>query len=271
MESGICGRGGGGRGGCPWGLVRCLRRWNYNVRMTAAAQALDPGETTTRAVGIPVDEVVITEAVIAQHRRLMPPGRGYQTFVLEQAQTTEGRPDIIFVVASPRSIRWYTRSVPRLKSKAECEVISTMMTQRLASTPSAVSARLGVSERYVASVMRDMQQRGMTVDVAERISKIVRNSLVIEAKVRDWRRAIWQAHRFSGMMDMVAIAMPKDAKALIDSAYLQRIGTGLLCVDGDKTEWSVRPAKLNVSVGSRLWLTELVARSVMCAQDSEAR
>lgn len=58
-------------------------------------------------------------------------------------------------------------------------------------------------------------------------------TLAVELKVRDWKRAIQQAHIYQLCADYVYIAMPEETIRRIDLEELEEEGIGLICVYRD--------------------------------------
>lgn len=91
---------------------------------------------------------------------------------------------------------------------------------------------------------------------------LVHDSLAIEAKLRDWRRAVRQAAKFSPLVARSALLLPGTA-AEPQATSLDFYSLGLLEADPRaRVRWVKSAPPQDLPAYARLWLLELLARGL---------
>lgn len=227
---------------------------NYSDDVTLL-QAPDPphqGVAGRSRVGVPIEEQALVDAFLMQCAAFFRPGPGRSVFVLEEPDLGgSGRPDLVFVAIAPSALRKYMDSGLRLTSQASARALD----------PNLDEDQVGVSSSYVSSLRRSLVSQGWSDVSPERLAAAVADTLAVEAKMRDWKRALNQVSKFRRLFHRSAILMPE--RPLPEHSYrsLDFYGCGLLFRDGEEFNWERSPiAAATPSVWSRLWLLELIVR-----------
>lgn len=203
-------------------------------------------------VGVPVQERLLTEGFVSRARTVMSPGPGRSVFVIEEPELGAGRPDLILVTVAQSSVHWYIQRGLSLTSPAAARVLD----------PHVSDAKLGISRGYAAALRRDLAAQGWGREDPSRIASLVTDSLAVEAKIRDWRRALQQVARFRRHVHRTAILMPpRDLPAEADRS-LDFYGSGFLHLDSAAVWWERQAVSSEPSVGARLWTLELLRRGL---------
>ena len=87
------------------------------------------------------------------------------------------------------------------------------------------------------------------------------DSLIVEAKVSNWRRAVSQLARIRDSAHRSALALPADCVGRVGRPFLKKNQLGLLAVDtrGGVT-WRRGSPRRELSLAADLWLVELAIR-----------
>lgn len=202
-------------------------------------------------VGVPVQERLLTEAFISRARTVVSPGAGRSIFVIEEPELGAGRPDFILVTAAQSSVHWFAQKGLSITSPAAARVLD----------PHVSDPELGISRGYAASLRRDLVAQGWGSEDPSRIASLVTDSLAVEAKVRDWRRAVQQVARFRRHVHRAAILMPRDLPPEANRS-LDFYGTGLLRSDSAGVRWERQAISSEPSIGARLWTLDLLRRGL---------
>lgn len=72
---------------------------------------------------------------------------------------------------------------------------------------------------------------------------IIRKSIAIEAKLKDWKHAIIQAKRYISVSNLVYIAMPESSESFIEKKRLIEEGLGLIYVTENNEVYEVLKGK----------------------------
>ena len=228
-----------------------------------------PWDASTPRLGLPIHEAELVERIKSGGRLLMPPGRGRTLIILDEVPFSNGRTDLLMVVASWQALFRLATSAPRFRTEIECHVAADSLLDEVF-RPSATAARLRVSEPYVRRIAARVADAN-TERTIRRDARIVADSCVIEAKMDDWRRALAQASRYRGRAHRIAVALPEQSASNGNRAYFRRRGVGLVSLDAKPISWSLRPRKRGLHIGASLWLAELVRRRLLkLLLDSEA-
>lgn len=211
----------------------------------------------TSTIGIAKAELLLTGVLRAQARSLARPGRGYRLYVLDEVALGVGRPDLVVLVASPAVLEHRRREGLRIRNWAEARVLAKVMFgERQRGVGFTREHTEALRRRLTASAWGDYLQRrhGPT--------RAIRQSLLVEAKVRDWRTGLAQLSRNRGLFGGAALLLPLTAAPRVPRAILRAHGIGLLVLDTrGKVRWVRRGPERAVPHMSELWLTELLVRS----------
>ncbi len=63
---------------------------------------------------------------------------------------------------------------------------------------------------------------------------LAREVIAIEAKLKDWKRGIYQVNRYKSFADRVYLAIPSETQRLVDKEMLKKYNVGLLTLDYKK-------------------------------------
>jgi len=69
---------------------------------------------------------------------------------------------------------------------------------------------------------------------------IAKEVVAIEAKIKDWKRGVYQANRYKAFADKVYLAIPKETEHLVDKSILAKYGVGLIVLDNKKVEKMIK-------------------------------
>ncbi len=217
----------------------------------------------TSPVGHPVAELLLQDQLAHELPYLLPSGRGRSLKVLREWPLREGRPDFIILSVNGAALRRFVQSGVEFSREADAQVAG-LAAEGLEEFPSEIARRLGYSESYVRTMLRDLRSRGLNLRALHRDADVVARSVIVEVKVGRWWEAIRQTRRYRGLAHTTAIAVPAGAvpSARRDAGtYMDRTGTGLIAVQGDAATWVRRPRQRSgLSIGAGLWLAELARR-----------
>ena len=88
------------------------------------------------------------------------------------------------------------------------------------------------------------------------------DSLAIEAKLKDWRRALRQVSTFAGLVNRTAILMPEVVSMRIPSDFLDFYGTGVIAESKDRVYLHHSPPPRPLNLSAQAWLLELLIRGL---------
>lgn len=202
-----------------------------------------------RRVGVPVHEARLTEAFATQANKLMPPGPGRRLYIIPEPQLGRGRPDAIAITASPRGLHSYFKNSIRFTTFTQAVVVSDDNNHSV-----------GVSDSYAKELRSSMRTDGWNDAQIKKAESIVHDSLAIEAKMTDWRRAIRQVARFRPMANRTAILMPENSASRVDKMSLKIYNSGLISASDVTLRWTVKARYQKIGTAQKLWLLELLHR-----------
>lgn len=187
---------------------------------------------------------------------LMSPGRGREIVALTEVGLGVGRPDLLVLAVSRRGLEKRALEGLRLRTLTDAEI--------LAASEEAVRSRH--SQSHERATLKHLTTLGWsaTGDARRTAPRLVHDSLLVEAKVSDWRaglgqlaRARWSAHR-------AALAVPTIAAHRVPRVTLDRNSIGVITVEpetGD-TAWRRKSRSRRITRAADLWLTELAIRAL---------
>lgn len=203
-------------------------------------------------VGEPLHERVLTDAVVKTAGQLMPPGPGRSVYVLSEPELGNGRPDIIMLAASSLAVKAFAQRGLRLPHSTAARVLD----------PDADFERLGVGPSYGRRLRAQLLATGWSTSLAAQAGNIVHASLGIEAKMKDWRRALRQVSRFRSSVGQSALLVPAAVAEKVNQTSLEFYRSGLLSMNDEGVAWSVPPIDQAIDGSRRLWLLELLLRGL---------
>lgn len=217
----------------------------------SAAILLGPSSTRS-SVGVPVAEKLLTDSLVAQVHRLYPPGAGRSIYLLPEAGTRRGRPDLLMVHASSTAVVAHAARGLRLPSPAAAYAITSSANE---------AVRASVSTTRTRRLRQEMLEVGWTRATAARAASLVHFSVAIEAKVRDWRRGFRQVSHWGPVAHRSAILMPERQLLLVPPEVLRTYDVDLLAqMPGGNIEVTRSGRQVEPVAGARLWMLELVIR-----------
>lgn len=209
----------------------------------------DP-RTSRPRVGEPIHELRLIAALERDLWRLEQPGTGRSAFVVFEPEVGAGRPDAMILTASQRALERFESTGLRMPTPAAPRAL-------LATD----DGTLGLSQPYARTLRNRLLENGWTDAQRSRAADIVHDSLGLEAKMHDWRRALQQVVKFQVTVHRSAIMMPRDAALRVPEPYLTSYGIGLIEETAKGSKWLVRPVHRELPEYSRLWLLELLMRA----------
>ncbi len=220
------------------------------IATTAAARQT----SETFAVGVPKAERIVTAAAVHSAKSLLAPGRGRQLLVLEEVDLGVGRPDVILLAVSRQAVKHRIASGLRVRTLAEAEVLA-----------AAIDGRASRHTRgFERATIARFRSTGWCPDAIARLPAAVNDSLLLEAKVADWRSGVAQISRARWATQLAALVMPASVAHRPATIALDRNSMGLVTVDerAGTAAWSRPSPRRPVSTVASLWLAELAARAI---------
>jgi hypothetical protein len=209
-------------------------------------------------VGLPVNETVLTRAALDQAAALVRPGPGRTLVALSEVELGIGRPDVLLLTASKSGLLARASHGLRLRNLTEAEILASVHEGR----------RSRHSDKHVRAVTRRLRAMGWLVrgDVLRSAPRLIAQSVLIEAKVRDWRTGIGQLARTTWVAGRSALLVPGDVERRVPKALLQHNGIGLIVQQSDGAlAWRLRGRARHIPLVADLWVTELAIRHVESA------
>lgn len=201
-------------------------------------------------VGSAKEEALLTQAVLADPYSLERPGRGYALRVLDEVEIGLGRPDIVLAVLSVTGLVAWRRRGLRLSNWTEAQVAAALVDKR--SQP-----MLPMTADHARTVTRRLRERGWDHVEGRAVELPLRESVLLEAKVTDWRTGVVQLSRRARIFSRAALLMPERRAHRVPREFLVVHGLGLAVV-ADRPRWIRVPPRRRPPLAARLWLTELL-------------
>lgn len=209
------------------------------------------GAAPAARVGQPTHELRLIYSLERNLWRLCRPGKGRVSYVLFEPEVGAGRPDAIVITVSKGALERFRATGLRVPTPSATRALTD--TDEMA---------LGLSPQYVRALRRQLSLSGWSPREFDRAARIVNDSLAIEAKISDWRRALQQVVKFQVTAHQAAILMPAQAATRLPGPTLEKYGIGLIAEAEGKSEWSVSPRRYELPEFSRVWLLELLLRGL---------
>lgn len=204
-----------------------------------------------RRVGVPIQEAVLTGRLLDAAGRLFRPGPGRTSWLLLEPKTGFGIPDALVITASESAVSAHVRRQLRLPSVSAARALT-----------NASMGTSGLSERYARSLRRELQEAGWDSRAVRKSASVIHDSLAIEVKLRDARRALQQINKFRVSANRTALVMPATTARNISTTSLRRLGAGLIVAEADSLQWHLSPQHQVIDSYRKLWLTELLVRGI---------
>lgn len=199
-------------------------------------------------VGIPKHETVLHDALKQQFGMLFPPGSGRSTFIIPEPDLGFGRPDALLVTIAPRGLEAFRNQNLRLSS--------------LNAAKSIIGFPGNLSGSYSRALVKDLERAGWTDKALIAAGQLIHDSLAVEAKLNDWRRAIRQASAYRVGAGRASILVPVRVSKLVNPRNLDIHQIGLLADNGQEIAWRLDAPRANISISHRAWLLELLLRGI---------
>jgi hypothetical protein len=167
------------------------------------------------AVGIAKNEFALTSSLVRLRNEVLPPGRGYRTVAIDEVELGVGRPDVLLAAISVADLRRWIRDIR--PSEARLAEVS-------------INHFRSISRRFDQSAAKHVR----------RLQNPTRESLLIEAKLSDWRSGIAQLAPARRYFSRTALLVPVRVAPRVPTQLLRSQRIGLLSIDGMKLVWHRR-------------------------------
>ena len=210
-------------------------------------------------VGEPKAERALTDALDRLATRIFSPGRGRSLIHLREVELGTGRPDALLVVMSSAGLQARLLAGLRIPTLAHARVLESIRT----GIPS------GFSRRHFNRLRKSLIDIGWLTsgNRMPSVPNLVARSLVVEAKISDWRSAIGQLAKARWASHDGALLMPSENQHRVPRIALRHNRLGLLVARSGLVEWRIKSPRVELRWMSDLWLTELAIRSLETSQD----
>lgn len=211
------------------------------------------GQGRRPRVGLAITETHLTAAALEQGPKLIHPGPGRVLIGLSEVELGVGRPDVLLVTASKNGLVARGRRGLRLTNLTEAEILAAVHEGK----------RSKHSPSHVRAVTRRLREAGwlMRGDTLPRMPLFISQSVLIEAKVRDWRTGIGQLARTTWVAHRSALLVPVEVEQRVPRALFQHNRIGLIIQRSDGTlAWRLRGRVRRISLVADLWVSELAIR-----------
>lgn len=207
-------------------------------------------------VGVPIEEAALTRLVQSQSDRVLPGDPDSSTIVvLHEVELGVGRPDVV--------VLWVDLAALALRRHAQLRLKNLTEARALGAALDGDPEMSGVSPRHTARVVHGLEARGWLDPVP--LSRVVRDSVLIEAKVEHWGLGIGQLARVRWAANHAALLVPRALAGRIPEQMLRFNEIGLLTDEAGSLEWQEHPPRRDLPMHLDAWLGELVLRSLEAA------
>lgn len=204
-------------------------------------------------VGISTHEAALTSAVTDRAQDvLFVDGNGYTLVVLEEVELGLGRPDILLLGVDLQALSIRRSAGLRLRNLTEARALGAML--------SGDDASSGSSYRHFMRSSRGLRAAGWTDPQVG--SRVVGNSLLIEAKVTDWGKGVHQLTRVRWASHSAALLVPARIAMRVPPAMLLSNSLGLITKSDCGVQWERESPRLDLPPHVDAWLGELVIRTL---------
>lgn len=236
----------------------------HDNHMQSVAPSPAIRKVSETSVGVPIGEALLTNAALDQASVIIRPGSGRILIRLTEVDLGLGRPDILMIAASKSGLLARANRGLRLANLTEAKILVSAHEQ----------SRSQYSAGHVASVIRRLRRVGW-LDEYNRmpeLPRLVTKSVLLEAKMRDWRTGIQQLARTTWVADRSALLVPKYLERLIPNIALTHNRLGLVVQnDAGQLQWRLHGRSHRPSRLADVWLTELAIRKLLSDSDDQIR
>lgn len=211
-------------------------------------------DKTRPAVGVAKAELDLVARFMSSPRSLYAPGRGYQQLVLDEVELGFGRPDLVLLTVSPGRLTAWRNRGKRLGTWTQARVLGALLKPGEHVPPA-------VSRDHWLATKRVLESAGwLQLDFAE---TPIRESLLVEAKTRDWRSGLNQLLLRKPLFRETALLVPSPVARRVPRSFLKTYGLGLITQDGrGALSWRRHSRIAKPPLAADLWLTELAIRHI---------
>lgn len=198
---------------------------------------------------MPIHERRLTDALLSRADDLLP--HATTPVVLEEVSLGIGRTDLVVLDIDLDRVSLRRASGLRLASLQQALLLGMELGEP--------SEGLHFNPSFRRKATAALSALGWLTLLPEK--PLTNRSLLVEAKVRDWKGALAQACRTSWAASDSAIAVPADSASRVPEQQLLDRGIGLVAIapDGD-VDWVVGSVTRPISFALDAWLGELVIR-----------
>jgi hypothetical protein len=208
------------------------------------SRALEVGSRS--GVGVPTHELVLHDALAKLYEQVVQPGPGRSAYYIPEPELGFGRADGLILVISPAALKVFYRKKLRLPSLSAAQSLGAQDNSNTAA--------------HSRQLARRLASQGWSETKLHAAAKMVSDSLSVEAKMSDWRRAIRQATGYRVMTGRSAILIPDAISHRVNEQNLAAHGVGMLVAGQRKIEWAYPAPRTAVGDARRAWLVELLLR-----------
>lgn len=205
-----------------------------------------------RRVGVPKAEAHLTSQLARSAGVLFAPGPGRSSWLILEPKTGFGIPDALMVQASSQAVLFAQRRGLRIPTLSAARVLAAGDD---GSSP-------GLSPQHARAIELRMIREGWDSNGVRRQSDLVHDSLAVEVKLTDAKRALQQLNKFRVSVHRAAVCMPATTAHRASRSTLEHLGGGLIVADTDGMRWEVSPTRREIPLYRRLWLAELLLRGI---------
>lgn len=220
-----------------------------NERNDAGNSDLGLSSLSKPRIAQPIRELHLHRALDLNAAKLFRPGPGRSTYLIEEPEIGFGRPDAVLVQISTVGLKRIQDVGLRLPSLAAARSLF-------------AEGESGVTPQHSRALVRSLTRDGWTRDRMVSSSLLLFDSLSVEAKLTDWKRAIRQANSYRVGTHRSAVLMPKTQVKNIDAANLEYHGIGLMQEASGRVQWVTMPKYSSMAPSGSAWLIELLIRGL---------
>lgn len=230
-----------------------LGQWGQmsDLRSLHALEESSCTNSEERRVGVPKREAILTSRLLDHAGALFPPGSGRSSWLILEPQTGFGVPDALLLRASPTAVLAHQHRGLRIPTLSAAQVLTAGSNE----VPT-------FTRRHTQSLRLDLARSGWTAATVRRAADVVTDSLAVEVKLQDAKRALQQLSKFRVSTHRAAVCMPEATAHRVSRTTLERFGAGLLVADDRAIHWNVEAVRRELPTFRRVWLAELLLRAL---------
>ena len=205
-------------------------------------------------VGQPVAEAVLTERLLDAALSLIKRPPQTSLVCIEDAELGTGRPDLLIMALEMDDLRERRRICQRIPNLAHARVLGAAH----------AGTRAPYSDGHVRKLTCRLVDMGWVDDegAVRETASLITSSLVVEAKVSDWRKGIGQLLRYQWSAHQAALLIPRKIAHRVPPQMLRHNSLGLIATDCGATEFVVDAPEVPLSWVAQQWVAELAIRSL---------